>query len=303
MFNNFKRILKFAWVDFTRSKGNSFAAIFILVIPILLATTLFLFQGVSKHVISQVEEKIDVTAYFKSEATEEEVLAVKNDLLNLSSEIKNVQYISKEQALQEFTDRHKDDPDFIKALEEVGGNPFLSALNIKTEDPLQYEKVTGFLTTGPDSKYIEKVDYSQKRDTIEKVFKITSSVNKFGLILGGVLFLIAILVVFNTIKLAIDNSKEEIVAMKLVGASNWFIRGPFIIQGAICGLAAFLICILVSGIAIYLASPDVAMLVGGFSLIHYFFANIGVILLIQLGFGVVFGALASFILVKSYLKV
>lgn len=301
--NNFKRILKFAWQDFTRNKGNNFAAIFILVIPILLATTLFLFQGVSKYVIAQVEDKIDVTAYFKSEATEDEVLAVKNDLLNLSSEIKNVQYVSKEQALLEFTDRHKDDPDFTKALEEVGGNPFLSALNIKTEDPLQYEKVTSFLTTGPDSKFIEKVDYSQKRDTIEKVFKITSSVNRFGLILGGVLFLMAILVVLNTIKLAIDNSKEEITAMKLVGASNWFIRGPFVVQGAICGLAAFLICILISGVAVYLLSPNIVILVGGFSLAHYFIANIGIILLIQVGFGVVLGALASFVLVKSYLKV
>ena len=303
MINNFSRILKFAWTDFTRNKGNNFAAVFILVIPILLATSLFIFQGVSKHVISEIEDKIDVTAYFRAEATEDEVLAVKNNLLNLSSEIKSVQYVSKDQALEEFLERHSDDPDFASALEEVGGNPFLSALNIKTEDPLQYEKLTAFLTSGPDSKYIEKVDYSQKRDTIDRVFNIISGVNRFGLVLSAILFLMAILVVLNTVKLSVDSSKEEITAMKLVGASNWFIRGPFVVQGAICGMIAFLICILTSGIAVYILSPKVAVIVGGFSLFHFFIANLGAILLIQLGFGVVLGALASFILVRSYLKV
>lgn len=303
MLTSLKRIIKFAWKDFKRNPGSNFAAIFVLVIPIIVATSLLAFQGISNSIINQIQEKIDVTAYFKDGATEEDILGVKTELLKLSNEIKDVQYVSKEQALNDFKERHKDDPDFLKALDEVGGNPFLASLNIKTEDPLQYEKVTNYLTSGPFADLIEKVDYSQKKDTIERVFSITSNVNRFGFIIGAVLFLIAILVVLNTIKLAIDNSKDEITAMKLVGASNWFIRGPFIIQGIICGVVAFLICIFASGLIAYFLTPKVGALVSGFSLFSYFLSNFWMVLLIQIGFGVVLGALASFILVRSYLRV
>lgn len=303
MLISFKRIIKFAWKDFKRNPGSNFAAIFVLVIPIIVATSLLAFQGISNSIISQIQEKIDVTAYFKDGATEEDILGVKTELLKLSNEIKDVQYVSKEQALNDFKERHKDDPDFLKALDEVGGNPFLASLNIKTEDPLQYEKVTNYLTSGPFADLIEKVDYSQKKDTIERVFSITSNINRFGFIIGAVLFLIAILVVLNTIKLAIDNSKDEITAMKLVGASNWFIRGPFIIQGIICGVVAFLVCIFASGLLAYFFTPKVESLVSGFNLFSYFLNNFWMVLLIQIGFGVVLGALASFILVRSYLRV
>ncbi len=303
MFTNLKRILKFAWNDFSRNRGNNFAAIFVLVIPILLATSLFVFQGLSQYIISQVKAKMDVTVFFKEDVAEQDILNVKDELLKLSSEIKDVQYVSKEEALQKFTERHKDNPDFAKALEEVGVNPFLSSLNIITDQLYQYEKVSNFLEAGPFSQLIEKVDYSQKKDTIEKFFNITSYINKFGLILGAVLFLVAILVVLNTIKLSIDSSKEEITAMKLVGASNWFIRGPFIIQGAICGVAAFLICLIISGTVVYFLSPKLEILTPGFSIFSYFTNNIWIISLIQVGFGIGLGVLASFILVRSYLRV
>jgi cell division transport system permease protein len=246
---------------------------------------------------------MDVTAFFKEGVVEQDILNVKDEILKLSPEIKEVQYVSKEEALRNFSERHKDDPDFAKALEEVGVNPFLPSLNIVTDQPLQYEKVSTFLETGPFSQLIKKVDYSQKRETIERFFNITSNINRFGIILAAVLFLIAILVVLNTIRLSIDNSRDEITAMKLVGASNWFIRGPFIIQGVLCGLIAFLICLIISGTVIYLLSPKLEILVSGFSIFGYFLKNIGIISLIQLGFGTGLGVLASFIIVRGYLKV
>jgi len=303
MLSNFKRILKFSGNDFSRNRGNNIAAIFVLVIPILLATSLFVFHGLSQSIISQVQVKMDITATFKGDVSEEDILKVKSELLKLSSEIKDVQYVSKEEALQIFIERHKDNPDFMEALEEVGVNPFPASLDITTDQPYQYEMVSNFLEEGPFSQLIEEVDYFQRKDIIEKVFSISSSVNRFGLILGAVLFLIAILVVLNTIKLSIDSSKEEITTMKLVGASDWFIRGPFIIQGMICGFIAFLICLIVSGTVVYFLSPKIEVLVPGFSIFGYFLSNIGIILLIQFGFGIGFGILASFILVRSYLRV
>lgn len=301
--NNFKRVLKFAWTDFSRNRSNNFAAIFVLALPILLATSLFVFQGISEYIIYEVKGKMDVTAFFQQDVAESDILRVKDELIDLSPEIKSVTYVSKDQAMENFIARHQNDPDFSEALEEVGVNPFLSSLDIVTDDPLQYEKVAFFLEAGPYAQLIDKVDYSQKKDTIEKVFSITANVNRFGLVLGIILFLIAILVVLNTIKLSIDSSKDEITTMKLVGASDWFIRGPFIVQGIICGFAAFLICFVISVSLIFLLSPNIAFLTPGFTIAHYFTSHLLIVLLIQLGFGVGLGALASFILARSYLKV
>ena len=302
MFTNLKRILKFAVTDFFRNRGGSFAGIFVLVITISLMTSLFLFQGVSRFLISQVQEKIDISAYFNEDATEEDVLNVKTELSRFSSEIKDVQYISKEEALDKFVQRHKDNLDFMKALEEVGENPFLASLNIKTRFPSQYEKISNFLETGEFSNLIEKVDYYQKKPTIEKVFSATSAVNRFGIGLSIVLALVTVLVVFNTIKLAIYNSKEEIGTMRLVGASNWFIRGPFIVQGAICGFVAFLICILATGFLTFFLGPRLEVLLPGFNLFNYFLVNFWVVFLIQVIFGIGLGIVSSFIVVKKYLK-
>lgn len=304
MLTNLKRIIKFAFQDFSRNKGISIAAIFVLVITIMMVTGIFFFQGVSNFLVKEIQDKIDITAYFKEDASEENILRVKSEILKISADIKDVQYISKKQAMQAFTEKHKDNLVFSKALEEVGFNPFLPSLNIKTNgDPLQYEEVSNVLQTSEFSKYIDKVDFSQKKNTIKKVFSITSNINKFGFLLGIVLIIVAMSVVFNTIKLAVDGSKEEISTMRVVGASNWFIHGPFIIQGIICGFIAFLICFFLSGLSAYLLSPKIGVVLPGFNLFDYFLTNFWILVLIQLGFSIGVGVISSFIVVRKYLDI
>ena len=243
MLTNFERIFKFAINDFSRNKGVSLAAIFILFVVIMLATSLLFFQGFASYLTNQIQNKIDITAYFKDNATEDDILQAKSQILKMSPDVKSVEYVSKEQALQVFNEKHKGNEIISQAIEEVGANPFLPSLNIiTTGSTLQYEQISNILQSDQFSNLIDKVDFSEKKDTIEKVFSIVSNVNILGLILGIILIIIAVLVVYNTIRLAIDNSKDEISTMKIVGASNWFIRGPFIIQGAIYGAVAFIIC-------------------------------------------------------------
>ena len=303
MFTALKRVFKFAITDFSRNKGANFAAIFVLVITISLVTTLFLFRGTAQFLISKVQEKVDVTAYFKKEATEEDILNVKSEISNFSSEIQDIKYISREEALQKFTEKHKNDPDLMKALEEIGDNPFLASLNIKMEFPFQYEKVSLFLQADQFSNVVEKVDYYQKKPIIDKVFSTISTINQIGIILSGILILISILVVFNTIKLAIQDSKEEINAMKLVGAPNWFIRGPFIIQGATCGLFACLISLAIFASITYFSASSLEALLPGFNIFNYFVSNFWIILSIQIGAGVILGVVSSYIVVRKYLNV
>jgi cell division transport system permease protein len=303
MSTNFKRIFTFAINDFSRNKGISTAAIFVLTITILLVSGLFFFQGITSYLTDQLQSKIDVTAYFVDGTTEQDILNVKDEILKTSPNIKNIEYVSKDQALASFNEKHKNDVVLGQALQEVGGNPFLPSLNITTNgDPAQYARVANVLQTSDFSKLIEKVDFSQKKDTIEKVYSITSNINLFGIILGIILILVAILVVFNTIKLTIDNSKEEISTMKVVGATNWFIRGPFVIQGMLYGIVAFIICFLTAGISAYFLSPKMGAVLPGFDMFSFFLTNWWIFVLIQLGFGIGVGAISAMVVVKRYLE-
>lgn len=304
MLTNFKRILSFAFADFYRHKGISMAAILVLSITTMLVTGLYFLRGMSNALISSIEEKIDITAYFNADVSEEEIEAARQEILKDAPDIKNIQYVSKEQALEEFAARHQDDSVFLQALQEVGENPFLPSLNITTSGkPADYEKVAAVLEQEKYDSLIEKVDFYQKKDTIEKVFSVTDNINKFGLLLGGLMALVVLVVVFNTIRLVIDNSQEEIRTMRIVGASNWFIRMPFIIQGALFGLASFIACFFVTMALAYFLSPAAGTVLPGFNLFGYFIANMLMVMLIQISAGVLLGVVASFIVVSRYLKV
>jgi cell division transport system permease protein len=189
------------------------------------------------------------------------------------------------------------------ALAQVGDNPFLPSLNIMTTgNPLQYQQVADVLQSDKFNQLVERVDYSEKKDTIEKVFYITRDINNYGLVTVVILVILAILVVLNTIKLAIDSSKEEITTMRMVGASSWFVRAPFIIQGILFGSISFVICFVFTLLLSYLLSSKLAFVMPGFSLSAYFIKNLWLIILIQFGFGAGLGALSSIIVVNKYLK-
>jgi cell division transport system permease protein len=206
--------------------------------------------------------------------------------------------------LADFNAKHSDNGIFSRALTEVGDNPFLPALNITTSGKVtQYQEIANVLNKDTFTGLIEKVDFSQKKDTIEKVFSITSAVNTFGLVAGIILMLMAMLVVFNTIKLVIDASKEEISTMRLVGASSWFVRSPFIIEGALFGVIAFVICMIATILSVYFLAPVVSAIMPGFNLFSYFLGNLLLLIVLQLGVGVGLGVVASFIVVRKYLKV
>lgn len=302
MLTNFTRVLGFAFKDFSRNKGISVAAVFVLTITIMLVTALLFFHGVMDYLTAQMQDKIDITAYFKDGTAEQDILAVKEKILSMAPNIKDIEYVSKDQALATFNETHKNDPVLAKALQEVGKNPLPPSLNITTNgDPLQYEQIANILQTSDFSNLINNVDFLQKKDIIEKVYSITSNVNKYGLILGVILILVAMLVVHNTIKLAVENSKDEISTMRVVGASDWFIRGPFIIQGIIYGIISFLICIIISGIFAYLLSSKMGSMLPGFNMFGYFLTNWWIFVLIQLGFGMVVGVISSFIVVRGHL--
>jgi len=305
MFTSIKRIFKSGWQSFSRDGDIAAANIFIMTMTILLATSLFLFKDISQILISAIREKADISVYFKTAAQEEDILNIQGELSKIP-EVKDVEYVSKEKALEDFIQRHKDNQVLMGSLEEVGGNPFLAALNVRAFEASQYQAVVNFLDATLEPVYqnlIEKVDYYQRKPVIERIFALTSGAGKVGIFLSIVLAIVAILVAFNTIRLAILNQAEEIKIQRLVGASNWFIRGPFLVQGAISGIISTLISLLIFALICWFLGPKIEFLFSGLNVWKFFTGNFFTIILIQLSTGILLGAISSSIAIRKYLKV
>ncbi|MFH1657011.1 MAG: permease-like cell division protein FtsX [bacterium] len=302
MFLSLKRIIRSGWVGFYRNNGLSMATVFILVMTISLATSLFLIRNISDQLIASLREKVDISVYFKKDCAEAEILALQEKLEDVQ-EIKSVKYVSKDEAMQIFVERHKDDLVLIESLQEVGTNPFFSSLNIKAVEAAQYDVISEFLAAEHFREIIEDIDYYKKKPIIDKLFAVTYQVNRVGIILASVLAVVAVLLVFNQVKLAIYNKKEEIEVMKLVGSSNWFVRGPFIVQGVIAGVLSAMVAVLLwLGITFFLG-PKLIEIIPGSDIFQYFLDNILLIFLVQLAIGVGLGVLSSMIAIRKYLKI
>jgi cell division transport system permease protein len=301
MFISLKRIIRSGLQNFFRNSSQSGATVFILTITVISLSFLFLFHYFSQFIIEELRKKADISVYFKEEVLPEEILKIKSEIEKLP-ETKEVKYVSKEKALEKFIERHKNEPILLESLEELGENPFLASLNVKFGKAPQYEKVTNFLATAY-GQIIEKIDYHQRKPVIDKIFNLTSTIKKVGIIFILVSAFLVILVAFNTIKLAILNSRQEIQIMKLVGASNWFVRGPFLIQGIITGIFAVLISLLIFSLVCYFISPKVLKLFPELNIFDYFLANFWQLVLIQIGSGVGLGVISSLIAIRKYLKI
>ncbi|MEK9150574.1 MAG: permease-like cell division protein FtsX [Patescibacteria group bacterium] len=296
------RIIKYGLIGFWRNSWLSLATISIIVIALIVFEGLTIFNVLTKTVIETVKEKIDISVYFKSETLEDDMLKIKRSLESLS-EVKEVEYVSSDKALEIFKERHIDDPTVSQSLKELEENPLLASLNIKANDPKEYAAIADYLEKASFREKFEKITYTQNAVVIERLNKMIDTAERMGFILILLLVLIATMVTFNTIRLAIYSNREEIGIMRLVGASNSFIRGPYMVEGIIYGfLSAILSIIIILPIA-YLGSPYINVFVPEMNLWNYLVSNIFVLLFYQAVFGVGLGVVSSFIAVRKYLRI
>jgi len=298
MLTSLKRIIRSGWITFKRQGGFTVATIFIMVITISLMTCLFLFQRITKFSISLLQDKVDVSIYFKDTSLEQDILGIKEQIAKIP-EVKSVEYVSNEEAKKRLLEKY---PELTESLRETQGMLNLASLNIKAGQADQYAAIANFLEKAPFKNLIQKTDYYQRKPVIEKIFSVTSAINHTGVVLSLILVIIAFLVAFNQIRLAISNSKEEIFIQRLVGASNWFIRGPFLIQGVISGFFAALITLLIFIPLVYFLSPKMEVFFPGLNLFSYFAGNFFLIFLIQILIGIGVGVISSIIAIRKYLE-
>jgi cell division transport system permease protein len=294
-----KRTIKYGLKTITRDGEIFLTSVSILFIAISLISFLFIFRKTSQFLISSLKEKADVSVYFKEDTPEEEILKIKEEI-SKNPEFK-VDFVSKEEALKEFERRHKENPTLMEALKEIGENPFLASLSIKTKEPVKYEELLSFLRE--KEEIIEKIDYSERKPLIERIFSLSRNLEKGGILISLILVLISVFVVFNTTRLSINNFKEEISIQKLVGASNWFIRGQFLVQGLFAGILSALFSLLTVFLTSYFLSPKLSVLFEGLNLFEIFSSNLGILILIQFFAGILLGTIPTIIAIRRFLKI
>jgi len=295
------RIVKYGLQNFKRSAWLSTATIMVMVLALIVFIGLILFNVMTSNIITSVQDKIDISVYFKNDTPEDEVLRIKSTLGTLP-EVKTVEYVSKEDALRIFQERHVDDETISQALEQLSENPLLASLNIKARAPEEYGIIAAYLNNDSINPFVERVTYSQNATVIERLSKILQTAKNGGVALTLFLSFVAILITFNSIRLAIYSNRESINIMRLVGSSNFFVRGPFLVEGIVYGIISAIISLgLVLPIAYFIA-PYINILVPETSFWEYFISHSPILFVYQLLFGIGLGLISSFIAIGRYLK-
>jgi cell division transport system permease protein len=296
------RILKYGLQSITRNWWLSLATVNVMVLALIVFEGLIVFNVVKSTAIVSLEDKIDISVYIKTNVQEDAILKLAKALEELP-EVKSVEYISRERALEILQERHKDDPTIPAALAELEGNPLAASLSIKATDPTEYETIASYLEAQSLADTIDKVSYSESKGAIDRLTSIVSTVERVGLILTLFLALTAVLVTFNTVSLAIYSNREEIGIMRLVGASNLFINGPYIVEAIVLAVFAALVSLIITGPLLGIASPHLQNFIPELDLGGYFFSNLPSLLGYQLLFGVLLGIISAVVAIRRYLRI
>ena len=298
MFTSIKRVCRLGWKNFKRSGGLSVVAIVVLMATTFLATSLLLAREVSEEAIERVESGADISIYFNLATPEEEIMTIADDL-EQEFELIDTNYISSHRALENFREKHSDNETLMEALDEVG-NRFAPTLNIKAGDVSSYRSISDYARSNY-SEVIDEIDFYRRKEAIESIFAITSRVQRSIIVAGAILALVSIFIVFGTIRLSIYSLNKEIKVMKLVGASNGFMQGSFIVQGFILGLvASALSLIILFGLSILMHQ---GYNVFGINLENHIVNNLSLILGLQLSTGIGLSVISSLVAVRRYLQV
>ncbi|MFA5232367.1 MAG: permease-like cell division protein FtsX [Candidatus Paceibacterota bacterium] len=300
MIKYLQKIFKTSWTNLKRQGFLTLATSVVIFIAVVLGTSLFIFQGGMSFLVDAIKDKIDVSIYFNEQVSREEILKIREEVAKLN-EVKNVSYISPEEAYENFVKNHENDP-YLESLEAIEINPFLPSLVIQTKEPSQYKAISEFFKKEEYSSLVYEIDDYKRGVIIDRLSGLASGIRNLGLALTLFLSFIAIAVTFNTLRLSIYSQKEEIEVMRLVGAKNSFIRGPFLIQGALCGFFAAIISFVLFFLFFFSFRASLESLFMGFDAFAFYKQNIFIVLLIQLMIGIGLGLISSFFAVRKYLK-
>lgn len=253
---------------------------------------------VSEKLLKESEEKVNITAYFNPEVEEEKIIEIKSAMERYEG-IKSVAYVSRNQALDDLR-KGNNDPIIGDVIAEIGENPLLASLVIKANQADQYEAINQALEQSDFRDKISRINYQKNKEIIGKINETVKFVKKEGLVMGLIFVLIAVLITFNTIRLTIYSHRQEFDIMRLVGASNMYVRMPFVFEGVLYGIVSAIIAMVALLAAGKYSSLSVLFVKG--SILEFYFQNFWKIFGLMLVAGILMGTISGYIAIRKYLK-
>lgn len=288
-----KRHLKTAWTHIRRSPYKALAAVGIMTLSFFIASVFVLTATGLQTILHYFETRPQVTAFFKDEITTEQAEGLKVKLAK-TGKIKDVTYISKEEALEIYREQNKDDP---LLLEMVTAKILPASLEVSTVDLSYLKEIAQILQEEPG---VEEVIFQE--DIVQSLHRWTSALRKVGMVLIGALGLVSFLIILIIIGMKVALHREEIEILQLLGASSWYIRAPFVLEGVFYGLVGAFLGWGISYLCLLYSTPFLVDFLAGMPIfpIPIFFMLL--ILGVELLAGVLMGIFGSLLAVKRYLK-
>lgn len=305
MWTGFKRVVRSGFVGFWRNAFVSLAAIFVMTVALFVIGSSMLVNKLLEVTLDNIQDKVDINVYFVPNANQQDIDTLQMQLEGLP-DVEQVVFTSREEALAQFTARYQNDETIMQGLEELGDNPLGASLAVRAEETSQYEAINEFLEEqqaleDPARPLIDEVNFPKNKEAIDRLTGIIGAVEQSTFIALIVLIAAAVAITFNTIRLAIYTAREEISIMRLVGASNTFIRGPFMLQGIMYGLISGVLALaILYPILIWLAPKIQAFF--QFNLFNHFVTEFSFFFLVLVGIGVALGMISSLLAVTRYLR-
>lgn len=299
----FNRMFKLGIINFYRNVWLSIAASFMMFLTLLVVGLFLVLSIFSQKTTQGIQDKIDLSVYFYDNATDQEISDLSTQL-GARQDIKSVHFVSKDEALQIWQSFNRNSPK-IKDLVTQQENPLPRSLEIKTKDPENLKNIADFLGSDSYKSIVRRISYEENKSTVEKLIKITKTVDRFGWGFSIFFVLISILVVYNTMRMTIYSRKQEIEVMRLVGASDTYIRLPFVIEAGLYGLAAMIVSIILITIAVVTIAPSISAYLGSINLdlTQLFFSKFWLLILLEFLIGIGISVACSLLAMKRYLKI
>lgn len=300
---SFFRIIKFSFQDIIRNGWLSIVTVVILFLSLFSINSLATVRFISDGAVEAIREKIDISLFLKTDATENEITNLRTELSS-NPRVKEVIYVSKGVALEDFRKKYENNQEVLAALKEIGKNPLSPSLIILPSSLEESNLLINELKV-LDSNIIESRDFSDNSLILSKIENITRRVNDVGLLIIIIFAFTSLLVVYNAIRVTIYTHRQEIEIMRLVGASNFFIHMPYIISSLIYAVFSILIIIATFFPLLTLLQPYLEVFFTGYSVnvLSYYLDNFFIIFGVQFVVVLIINIFASLIAVNRYSKV
>lgn len=296
------RTFKEAIANFFRNGWLTIATVSILILSLYVISAFFVVTLTVDNILKDIQDRVNISIYFKSDVSEETIMDVKKNLEGYN-EVKAVNYISKEQALADFKKDNANEPVIIQSLDEIGGNPLLASLVVMANDPNQYQLISDYVSKAYFNDNVSRVNYGKNKEIIDKLNSIIATIRRIGIGLGFFFGVVSLLITFNAIRITIYTHRQEVEIMRLVGASNMFIRLPFIFEGVIYGIIASVVSMFILFLSVKFVTPFISTAVPSSNLVAAYLADFWKLLGAQILLGSLLGVIGSIIAMRKYLQV